>query len=88
MQKNQLKIAAKSDTVAQKRFEVTQQRYLIGKINDVLELNNAQIDNDNAKKSYYSALHNYWRNYFELRKLTLYDFKKDRLILFNINDIQ
>ena len=88
MQKNQLFIAAKSDTVAQKRYEITQQRYLIGKVNDVLELNNAQIDSDRSQKEYSRTLQSYWINYFELRKLTLYDFEKDRIILFDINEIQ
>lgn len=75
LQKNQLLIAAKSDTVAQKRYTVTQQRYMIGKVNDVLELNNAQIDNDNARLEYYNSLKSYWLNYYQLRKLTLYDFR-------------
>jgi outer membrane protein TolC len=87
MQKNQLMIAAKSDTVAQKRYDVTQKRYMIGKVNDVLELNNAQIDFDNAKKSYFQALQTYWVNYFELRKLTLYDFRDNQKIKFNLNEI-
>lgn len=80
LQKNQILIAAKSDTVAQKRYIVTQQRYMIGKINDILELNNAQIDNDNARLSYYMALRTYWFNYYEIRKLTLYDFKESQKI--------
>jgi outer membrane protein TolC len=87
MQENQLRIAAKADTVARKRYDVTQKRYMIGQVNDVLELNNAQIDNDNALKGYYQALRAYWRNYYQLRKETLYDFKSDLPILFNINDI-
>ena len=87
MQENQLRIAAKADTVAQKRFEVTQKRYMIGQVNDVLELNNAQIDNDNALKGYYSALRSYWRIYFEIRKLTLYDFERNMPILFDITKI-
>lgn len=81
MQKNQLYIAAKSDTVAQKRFEVTQKRYMIGMINNVLELNNAQIDNDNARLNYLNALKDYWDNYFQLRKLTLYDFQSNHPIV-------
>jgi hypothetical protein len=60
---------------------------MIGKVNDVLELSNAQIDNDNALKGYFQALRNYWRNYYQIRMQTLYDFKTDRPILFNINDI-
>lgn len=88
MQENQLMIAAKSDTVAQKRYQVTQQRYLIGKVNDVLELNNAQIDNDNAKKAYYQSLNTYWTNYYNIRKLTLFDFKAGKKIEFNIDEIK
>ena len=86
MQENQLRIAAKADTVAQKRFDVTQKRYMIGQVNDVLELNNAQIDNDNALKGYYQALRAYYRNYFELRKETLFDFEKGMPILFDIKE--
>ncbi len=87
MQKEQLIIAAKSDTVAQKRYDVTQKRYMIGVVNDVLELNNAQIDNDNAKIGYYQALRSYWDNYYELRRLTLYDFFSDQMLIFDIRDI-
>jgi outer membrane protein TolC len=46
----------------------------------VLELNNAQIDNDNAKLNYFNTLKDYWINYYELRKLTLYDFQRNRPI--------
>jgi outer membrane protein TolC len=87
MQEKQLVIAAKSDTVAQKRFNVTQQRYLIGKVNDVLELNQAQIENDNAKKGYYQTLKTYWTSYFELRKLTLFDFRNNERIDFDETSI-
>ncbi len=83
MQKKQLAIAAKSDTVAQKRYEITHKRYMIGMVNDVLELNNAQIDNDNAKLNYFNTLKSYWVNYYDLRKLTLYDFQKNRPITVN-----
>lgn len=83
MQQNQLMIAAKADTVAQKRFDVTQKRYMIGKVNDVLELNNAQIDNDSAKKGYYSALKTYWTNFYDLRRLTLFDFRDNRKLGFD-----
>ncbi len=85
MQKKQMFIAAKSDTVAQKRFEVTQKRYMIGRINDVLELRMAQVDNDNAKIGYYRALMTYWNSYYDIRRLTLYDFQRDMPITVDIN---
>ncbi len=87
MQEKQLRIAAKSDTVAQKRFEVTQKRYMIGKVNDVLELNNAQIDNDNAKMNYYRSLMTYWKSFYEIRKLTLYDFQRNMPIIVSLDEI-
>ncbi|RLD45042.1 MAG: TolC family protein [Bacteroidetes bacterium] len=87
MQKKQLQIAAKSDTVAQRRYDVTQKRYMIGKVNDVLELDKSQIDNDNAKMGYYRALQTYWRSYYQLRKLTLYDFQRDILISTSFDDL-
>jgi outer membrane protein TolC len=87
MQKDQLYIAAKADTVAQKRYDVTQKRYMIGQVNDVLELNNAQIDNDNARKGYYAALRSYWINYYQLRKMTLYDFLDNKILMFDIREI-
>jgi outer membrane protein TolC len=86
MQKNQLAIAAKSDTVAVKRYEVTKQRYLIGKIG-IIDLNLAQTEKDNAQQGYISALSSYWRSFFELRKLTLYDFVADKRINFNFDEI-
>ncbi len=73
MQNDQVKIAAKSDTVAAKMFEVTKQRFLIGKI-DVLDLNNADTKKDQNKRNYIQALNNYWTYYYNMRALTLFDF--------------
>jgi outer membrane protein TolC len=73
LQKNQVAIAAKSDTVAMKRFEVTKQRFLIGKI-AVLDLNDADARKDQNKRAYIMALQNYWNYYYNIRSLTLYDF--------------
>lgn len=79
MQMSQLRIASKADTIGQKRFEVSKQRYLIGKI-DITELNLAQEEKDMARKSYISSLRRFWNSYFEIRKLTLYDFLKNEKI--------
>ncbi|MBE0677178.1 MAG: TolC family protein [Bacteroidales bacterium] len=77
LQDDQVRIAAKSDTVAAKMFEVTKQRFLIGKI-DVLELNNADTKKDQNKRSYIQALNNYWTYYYNIRALALYDFVNRR----------
>ncbi|NPD47776.1 MULTISPECIES: TolC family protein [unclassified Lentimicrobium] len=74
IQQNQLIIAAKSDTIAQKSFVVSKNRYLIGKIG-VTDLNIAQKETDQAKVGYIGALRTYWYNYFRLRRSTLFDFQ-------------
>ena len=68
-----LLIAAKADTVAQKRFDVAKARYVIGKIG-VGDLYIAQNEKDQALDAYVQALRNYWNNYYRLRRVTLYDF--------------
>jgi len=73
LQKNQVAIAAKSDTVAMKRYEVTKQRFLIGKI-AVLDLNDADTRKDQNRRAYVQSLQNYWNYFYNLRSLTLYDF--------------
>ena len=73
LQKYQVAIAAKSDTVAMKRYEVTKQRFLIGKI-AVLDLNDADSRKDQNKRAYVQALQDYWSFFFNIRSLTLFDF--------------
>jgi outer membrane protein TolC len=73
MQQQQIIIAAKSDTIAQKSYTLTQQRYMAGKDVTFLDINNAQVQSDNALKNYYNVMMNYWRSYYELRRLTLFD---------------
>lgn len=83
MQKNQINIAATSDTVAGKSYDVIKGRYLIGKINSILDLYNAQMETDNSRKNYYYALQVYWKSYYEIRKLTLFDFENNIDLPFN-----
>jgi outer membrane protein len=73
LQKNQVDIAAKSDTVAMKRYEVTKQRFLIGKI-AVLDLNDADSRKDQNRRAYVQSLQDYWSFFYNIRSLALYDF--------------
>jgi outer membrane protein TolC len=79
LQDDQLMLAAKADTIAQSRYNVTKERFLIGRI-DVLELNIAQTERDNARDRYIATMRNYWQFYYNMRKLTLYDFINDKPI--------
>ncbi|UII20336.1 TolC family protein [Fulvivirga ligni] len=77
--RTRLEITKKSDEVAQERYTVAQNRYLIGKI-DITNLNIAQTEKDDAKRAYISALQAFWSAYFNLRRLTLYDFEANKLL--------
>jgi len=73
LQAQQVAIAAQSDTVAMRMYEVTKARFLIGKI-AVLDLNNADTRKDQNRRAYVQALQNYWNYFYNLRSLALYDF--------------
>ncbi|HAH26311.1 MAG TPA: TolC family protein [Prolixibacteraceae bacterium] len=75
LQAEQVRNATKADIVAQKGYEVTFQRFLIGKV-DVIKLNLARNDRESAKKAYINAIKTYWNYYYRLRMLALYDFEK------------
>lgn len=75
----QLEITKKSDEVAAERYNVSQNRYLIGKI-DITNLNIALNEKDDAKRRYIQALRDFWIAYYNLRMLTLYDFAERRLL--------
>lgn len=72
-QDDQVALSAKSDSIAQIRYNVTKERFLIGKI-DVLDLNVAQTERDAAKQKYINTLSNFWQFYYNMRRLTLFDF--------------
>lgn len=77
----QVRLAARADTIARRRFEVTKNRYLIGKI-DITNMFIAQNEKDAARRNYIQTLRRYWTAYYNLRRITLYDFENKQL-LFN-----
>ena len=69
-------ISAKSDTIAQKRYEVARNRYMLGKIS-ITDLGLAQEAKDIAVVDYVRMLQQYWQSYYDIRRVTLYDFEKN-----------
>ena len=57
-----------------RRFEVAKQRYLVGMTGDGTSLFSAQSEKDVVRRAYIDALGAYWAAYYQLRRLTLYDF--------------
>ena len=81
---SQVDLARISDEIADRRYEVAKNRYLIGKI-DVTNLFIAQNEKDSARRSYIQALRNYWTGYYNLRRLTLYDFERNAPIVMDVD---
>ncbi|MDL2255079.1 TolC family protein [Parabacteroides sp. OttesenSCG-928-K15] len=77
LQNDRVVIADKTDQTAQRRNEVAQKLYLLGK-SDILDLNASISEKDRAKRAYIQALYNYWSLYYGLRSITGFDFEKKR----------
>ncbi len=71
----QLEISAKSEDIALRRYDISRNRYLIGKIS-IQDLFIAQQEKDNAQQRYISDLRRFWTAWLGLRRITLYDFEK------------
>ena len=84
LQFNQLKkillISAKADTIARQRYDISTKRFILGKI-DLTNLTIAQNEKDQALIGYIRNLQNFWVAYYQLRRLTLFDFETGNKIL-------
>ncbi|HLW20731.1 MAG TPA: TolC family protein [Cyclobacteriaceae bacterium] len=79
MLEDRLEITELSDKVADKRYEISRDRYLTGRVT-ITDLNIAQTEKDANKRAYIASLREYWSAYYQLRQLTLYDFETDSLL--------
>ncbi|NJN27912.1 MAG: TolC family protein [Cyclobacteriaceae bacterium] len=80
MLQEQVKITRIADDIAQRRYDITKNRYLIGKI-AITDMNIALTEKDQAKARYIQSLQDFWMAYFNLRRLTLYDFENNFQII-------
>jgi len=80
MQAEQVLISSKANEVAQSSYEVSKNRFYIGKIT-VTDLNLALKEKDGAKRTHLSSLWEFWSFYYNIRRLTLYDFDKQQQLI-------
>jgi outer membrane protein TolC len=73
-------LAQQADSIARLRYETAFQTFVMGTIN-VLDINAAQIERDNAKRKYINELYLAWLCYYNLRQITLYDFQQETNII-------
>jgi outer membrane protein len=63
-----------ADSVAGKRYQVAYNRYVIGRIT-IDNLFIAQAEKDQALVQFVAGLRGYWLAYYQLRRITLFDFE-------------
>ena len=78
-----LDIAVLADSVAQCRYKTAYNIFVMGNIN-VLDINSAQVERDNARREYISQLYTSWLYYYNIRQLSLYDFVRDEDIIYEM----
>lgn len=75
--RQRLEVSKKADEIGERKYNISKNRYLIGKIS-ITDLNLALQDKDRAKGDYIAALRDFWTAYYEIRRLTLYDFEQNQ----------
>ncbi len=68
--------------LAEKRFEIANERYVLGAIS-ITDWTLAQREKDQTKRDYILTLSTYWVSFYELRMLTGYDFTLNQKIEYN-----
>lgn len=77
--RNQIDLSKRADEIAESRYNKAQERYENG-LTSIIELNQALVDKDQKKIQYLSSLRDFWRAYYDIRRLTLYDFENNELL--------
>lgn len=79
LNKKQLAVSKRANEVADKRFFVSKQRYLLGKTL-ITDLQIAQQEKDRSLINYINAYRSFWVSYYDVRKLTHFDFEQNTVI--------
>ena len=73
-QRRQIEIALEADTIATRRYNTNIETFKIGKIS-TLDINDAQVSKDQARRSTLTQLMYYWYYWYRLRSITLWDYE-------------
>lgn len=76
----QISSALFADSIAQRRYEISYNKYQVGKITytDLLAAQNQKIQ---AKQNYTNAIATYWQAYYQLRVITLFNIETNQPIM-------
>ncbi|MDO5981574.1 TolC family protein [Flavivirga spongiicola] len=76
IQKELVSGALKTSEIARQSYKITEKRFLSARV-DLLNLTSARKAWQSATESYIQSLLNYWKLYYQVQQLTLYDFIND-----------
>ncbi|MDR1758317.1 MAG: TolC family protein [Bacteroidales bacterium] len=79
LQTSQIRLVNKTIDLSSTRYKMSLEKYVSGKI-DYLEYSAALSEKNSARVLYIQTLQKHWVKYYEIRKLTLYDFLAERKI--------
>lgn len=78
--------ALRTSEISKSSYNITEKRFLSGSI-DLLRLTSARKAWQAASENYITSLYNYWKFYYEVQQLTLYDFQNKSTISKNFDEI-
>ncbi len=84
LHQQQLQLVVESKIVAEQNYELEKRRYLSGSIT-INDFNVAQQQKDNAANGYLEAIRVYWDLLYTIKRLTLYDFEKQKRLSHNVH---
>lgn len=79
---DQIKTAEEADKVAESGYKIALQKFQNGEIS-ISDLNISLQEREQAKRDYIATLETYWKSYYQLRELTLYDFELNNKIWYD-----
>lgn len=75
-QRRQLELAQHADTIAEARYKTNLETFMVGRIS-TLDLNDSRLSKDQSRQALINQLYLYWNYYYQIRSLTLWDFKEN-----------
>jgi len=86
VQKYRLQLAQRTTELSQKRYEMATESYLLGKVG-FIDFSTAQYEKDNARITYVQALSTSWQCYYNIRRMTLFDFESGSKVVRELPDV-
>jgi outer membrane protein TolC len=80
-QQNLLRKAEEAMNLANASYSINKQRFIVGKV-DINTLTLSFNRRKDAQRNYLAILNNYWKCYYTIRELTLFDFGKQESLSF------